>query len=305
MRLVRNRNVVFALALGCGLAAAGGARWTRPAALPALALVMTLSSLGIRGRVVRSARELGAPLVVGLGLTYLLLGGWFAGASALFAHDPEVRDGLVLLAAVPPGVAVVPFTDMLGGDRGFSLLATVGTYLAALVVLPAVGAAAWGEALVGPGRLLWVVGVLVLLPVAASRVLIGLGWAERLEPVRGALTNWSFFVVIYTVVGLNRPFLLGHPDAVVPLLAVAAGSTFGLGAGLLALGRRRGWGTPRTVSVVLLGTLKNYGLAAGLALALFPQRTALPAVVAGTVMIPYVIWLGRAIRRGGRPGTGL
>ena len=50
-------------------------------------------------------------------------------------------------------------------------------------------------------------------------------------------------------------------------------------------------------SAILLGTLKNYGLAGGLALALFPERAALPSVVAGTIMIPYVIWLHWRRRR--------
>jgi BASS family bile acid:Na+ symporter len=45
-------------------------------------------------------------------------------------------------------------------------------------------------------------------------------------------------------------------------------------------------------SLVLLGTLKNYGLAGGLALAIFSKRTALPATVSVIFMIVYIIWLG-------------
>jgi len=45
-------------------------------------------------------------------------------------------------------------------------------------------------------------------------------------------------------------------------------------------------------SLVLLGTLKNYGLAGGLALALFSKRTAVPATVSVIFMIVYIIWLG-------------
>jgi BASS family bile acid:Na+ symporter len=47
-----------------------------------------------------------------------------------------------------------------------------------------------------------------------------------------------------------------------------------------------------TTSLVLLGTIKNYGLAAGIALALFGEQTALPATVSSIFMFVYVIWLG-------------
>lgn len=44
-------------------------------------------------------------------------------------------------------------------------------------------------------------------------------------------------------------------------------------------------------SLVLLGTLKNYGLAGGLALALFSKKTSVPATVSAVFMIVYIIWL--------------
>ena len=44
-------------------------------------------------------------------------------------------------------------------------------------------------------------------------------------------------------------------------------------------------------SLILLGTQKNTGLAAGLALALFSEKTAVPATVSTIFMIVYIIWL--------------
>jgi BASS family bile acid:Na+ symporter len=52
-----------------------------------------------------------------------------------------------------------------------------------------------------------------------------------------------------------------------------------------------------TTSLVLLGTIKNYGLAAGLALALFGKQTALPATVSTIFMFVYIMWLGLKARR--------
>ncbi|MDP3097247.1 MAG: hypothetical protein Q8M86_04815, partial [Syntrophales bacterium] len=44
-------------------------------------------------------------------------------------------------------------------------------------------------------------------------------------------------------------------------------------------------------SLVLLGTLKNQGMAGGIALTMFSQEAALPAAVSTIVMIVYIIWL--------------
>jgi BASS family bile acid:Na+ symporter len=297
LRLLGNRDFVFSLALVLGLAAGGPAAWTRPAALPALGLVMTLSCLGITGRLYRSPRELLAAAAAGVGLSFLVLGGLYALASAGFRHDRDLWDGLILLALAPPGVAVIPFTDSLGGDRHFSLLATAAGYLAALAITPLVGLAAWGTGLAAAGQILSLLVQLILLPVFLSRVLLRTGLAARIAPVRGALVNWSFFLVIYTIVGLNRGYLLAAPPAIAPLLLLGLLSTFGLAALLRLGGRAAGLAGDRVTSVVLLGTLKNYGVAGGLALTLFSPRAALPAVVVSTVMIVYVLWLGHSGRR--------
>jgi hypothetical protein len=41
-------------------------------------------------------------------------------------------------------------------------------------------------------------------------------------------------------------------------------------------------------SLVLLGTLKNYGIAGGLDLTLFRRKTALPATVSSVLIIVYI-----------------
>ena len=57
------------------------------------------------------------------------------------------------------------------------------------------------------------------------------------------------------------------------------------------MGRWRRLDRATLTSLVLLGTLKNYGIAGGLALTLFSRKTALPATVSSVFMIVYIIWL--------------
>jgi len=52
---------------------------------------------------------------------------------------------------------------------------------------------------------------LILAPLAVSRLLRRWGFSDRLEPYKGAITNWGFFLVTYTIVGLNRAVFLDRP----------------------------------------------------------------------------------------------
>jgi BASS family bile acid:Na+ symporter len=120
-----------------------------------------------------------------------------------------------------------------------------------------------------------------------------------LESVKGPLTNWSFVLITYTIVGLNRHLFLHQPLSLAPVAAIALASTFVLGEVIERVARLCRLAPDTTVSLVLLGTLKNYGLAGGLALSLFGQQTAVPATVSTIFMIIYIIWLGFKRRRQG------
>jgi BASS family bile acid:Na+ symporter len=287
----RNRDFILILSVFCGLLGGGGAAWTKPLVLPALAVVMTLSTMGVRSEVFRSGRGLWLPALSGLLLNYVMLGGVLLGLSFLLISDPAMRDGFVLLVAVPPAIAVIPFTDFLHGDTGFSLLGTVACYLGALIITPFIALAFLGTGFVEPWSLIMVIVELIMAPLLISRILLWTSLAPRLDPAKGAITNWSFFVVIYTIVGLNRELFLHRPLTLVPVAVIAVASTFILGALIDKVGRWLHIDRPRLTSLVLLGTLKNYGIAGGLALTLFSQKTAVPATVSSIFMIVYIIWL--------------
>jgi len=291
-RILRNRDFILCLGLGLGLLVPQAANWTEGLTLPALAVVMTLSTMGVSGRVFRSLGALIGPSLAGLAMNYLVLGGFILGTGLLLVDDPALRDGFIILASVPPAVAVIPFTDFLGGDRDFSLIGTTGAYLGALGIMPLMALVFFEAGLVSPLRLMTIVLELIVAPLVASRVLLAAGLAGRIEPYKGAVTNWSFFIVVYTVVSLNRDLFVHHPLTLVPVAGVAVASTFVLGLIIERLAPLLGASGQRTTSLVLLGTLKNYGLAGGLALALFDRQTAVPATVSTVFMIVYIIWLG-------------
>jgi BASS family bile acid:Na+ symporter len=291
-RLLRNRNVILFLALVLGLLWGEGALWTEGAVLPVLALVMTISTMGIAESAFRSPRALLVPALNGIAMNFVLLGGFILGLNVLLIHDEAFRSGFILLAAVPPAVAVIPFTGFLNGNSAFSLIGTIGCYLGALIITPVIALGFLGSSFVEPVKIFTIMVKLIIVPLILSRILIGTGIAARIEPLKGVITNWSYFLLSYTIVGLNRPVFLDQPLSLIPVALIACASTFFLGVAIEKVGGLFSVDPKTLTSLILLGTLKNYGLAGGLALALFSKRTAIPATVSVIFMIVYIIWLG-------------
>jgi bile acid:Na+ symporter, BASS family len=296
--LLRNRNAIFLLAMASGLLFPFAVPVTRHFILPALALVMSISTMEIDNDVFRSPRSIFFPALLGIVMNYIILGGIIIGLSLVMIQNEAIWTGLVLVAAVPPAIAVIPFTGILRGNQNLSLFGTVGAHLGALAITPLVAAGLLGVASFDPYKLLMTLLALIVLPLFVSRLLIRKGIKEWVAPYRGTITNWLFFFVLYTMVGVNRDLLFSNVSIILPIAAILISTTFILGflidwvSGLFHVSRET-----RT-SLVLLGTLKNQANAGGLALTFFSQETALPAAISSVVMIAYFVWLDFRKRRG-------
>ena len=290
-RLIRDRNFLLVMALLLGLFWGQGAKWTEKTVLPALGLVMTLATMGVPGGIFLSPRKLVRPALWAIALNYGLLGGVILGLSGLLITEKDLWEGFVIMAAVPPAVAVIPFSLILNGNQTFALIGTIGCYLAALGITPLIAYFFLGGALGDPGKIVTVMVELILVPLMGSRILLWTGWVKKVEPWRGPLTNWSFFLIIYTIIGLNRQLFFDRPGTLVLPAGIALASTFLLGWGIEKIGRWRGMDFQNITTMVLLGTHKNTGLAAGLALSLFSEKTAVPATITTIFMLVYMIRL--------------
>lgn len=122
--------------------------------------------------------------------------------------------------------------------------------------------------------------------------------------MKGPITNWSFSLITYTIVGLNQEMFLHRPLSLIPTALIVIASTFILG-WLIEIVCKKFLRIPAetVTSLVLLGTLKNYGIAGGLALALFGKEVASPSTISAVFMIIYIIWLEWKLHRDeGRKG---
>jgi len=295
--LLRDRNFILSLALVLGLLLGQGSQWTERLVLPALAFVMMLSTTSVTGSLFRSPRTLLAPILAGVAMNYVVLGGLIILLSGLLIPEGPLRTGFVVLAAVPPAVGVIPFTGFLDGDVEFSLIGCLACYLGAFIATPLILFTLLGLSAGFQARLFTTLVELIIIPLALSRILVHIGVASRIAPVKGTLLNWSFFLVVYTVVGLNREVFLSLPSSLIPAAAVTAATTLALGHVIERAGRFLRVDPKKVTSMVLLGTSKNAGFAAGLALILFDRQTAIPSTIQTIFMLTNVIILDLKKRR--------
>ena len=110
----------------------------------------------------------------------------------MIIREEELWRGFVIVAAVPPAVAVIPFTGFLNGNVTFSLIGTLAAYLGALVITPLIALGFLGTSLVDPVKLSTIMIELILLPLILSRILIWTGMAARIEPINGPSQTGAF-----------------------------------------------------------------------------------------------------------------
>ena len=291
IRHLKNRNVIFLLAIGLGLIVPQPAVWTKLMMLPALAMIMTLATMNVPNNYFQNLRAILMPSLWGIVMTYVILGGVILAGAALLISDPNIWIGFVLIAAVPPAVAVIPFTGILDGNVSYTLSGTIAAYLGALIITPLMLAFLIGPGLGEPYDLLKILVLLIMLPLILSRFLLAFKLQARIEPVRGLLTDWGFFIVVYTMIAVNRDLIFAKPLLLAPVATVVFIATFVLGFVVGKTAALMGVARKNIVSLVLLGTLKNQGIAGGLAIVLFAGETALPSAVYSVFMIGYILWL--------------
>src|SRR5512145_3003207 len=228
-RLLNNRNSIFLLAVVFGLALPQPSAWTQVLMMPALALVMTMATMHVPNNYFLKMRNILMPSLFGILTTDVVLGGAILGASALLISDCNLWIGFVLIAAVPPAVAVIPFTAILEGNVSYTLSGTVASYLAALVVMPLTFWVFLGSGFTDFSKLVQIMILLIVLPLILSRIILYFRLQNRIAPVHGLLTNWGFFIVLYSMIGVNRDLMFNQPLLIAPLALVAVATTFGLG----------------------------------------------------------------------------
>lgn len=291
MKVLNNRNFIFILAMILGLFLPQPAEWTKVLMIPALALVMTLATVNVPNNYFLNPRAILKPSLAGMFMSYIILAGVLLCLSALLIEDKNLWIGFVLIASVPPAVAVIPFTAILEGNVDYTLSGTVASYIAALLIMPVILWIFIGTVFEDPYKLLQIMLLLIVLPLILSRLILYFNWQEKLSFVRGFLTDWGFFIVLYSMIGVNRDLIFSNPLTVFSVAVISFCTTFVLGWFIQRICAFCRIDKKNMVSLLLLGTLKNQGIAGGLAITLFEKEAAIPSAIYSIFMIVYIMWL--------------
>ena len=109
---------------------------------------------------------------------------------------------------------------------------------------------------------------------------------------RGTIVNWSFFVILFTIIGLNRQAFFGEFDILVRLAIIGIMVSFVLSYAIELIAKAFHARQETIISLIFVGAMKNFGLASGILLALFSERATIPSSIFIVFGLLRTLWLG-------------
>jgi BASS family bile acid:Na+ symporter len=290
---------MFLAAFLLGIVLGGYASLLKGYILPALVFIMTLSTTQITLSELTHFRNYFRDILFVFVINYIFLSGLILSTNYLLIRDPDLYVGFVVMAAIPPAVAVLPFTYLLRGEMMVSLIGTASLYLLALGVAPLISLQFLDVGEIDPLKLFSVLVQLILIPFIASRLLLKWKSFHRVKGHMNSLVNLGFFIVIYIVIGMNRSTFLSHFEILLLVSSIAFLRTFVSGHLVDLFSRFMGIDRERRMSYVLFGSFKNLGVAASIAIILFNERAAIPSAVTIPFELIFFVWFNYFQKRWG------
>jgi len=290
-KILFNRNIILIGAIILGMSVGGFSDTLKDFNIYILAIVMTFSTSGISAKgllpVSRSAKTIGVSVFLG----YFVFSAVLLALSWFFIDDTYLFYGMVIIAASPPGVAVIPFTHILKGDMNYTMVGTLGTYLASVVMAPLIISVFSGSGSLNPMQLVVIMIKIIVVPFLISRLLRHKTVYQSIVKIRGRVVDFGFALIIYTAVGLNRSVFFENFEVLAVLSIIFIISMFGLGGIHKYLSNRIKTNKKIAISQNLLLTIKSSGFTASASLAIFGKEAAVPSAVMAVLVLVYLLYL--------------
>jgi BASS family bile acid:Na+ symporter len=259
----------------------------------ALAALVLVTALAIpRGAVAALAAHRGRLTAI-LVITPAVLVGLAWGVSHLVS-DPTLRRGVLALGLAPAEVASVAAVGVADGDTAWASGLLIGSTLLTVVLAgPVLRLLAPGAGRVDVGSVVANLAVVVALPLLVGLVLRPLVSARRWWPEVSEVAPVALVTVLVFLVASEVHFSRAYVGVVVALVGFVAGST------LLGLALGRGPTRPAGMATVLSTSMRDFAVAAGIAVAAFGVAAAAPLGVYGVLVIVWGLTLASVLRRRG------
>ena len=165
-------NVIFLLALICGIILPQELPIGNILLLPALMVILTITLLRFPRGFFRCPGPLLSASIQGNVMNYLVLGNFIILSSIFLIHKQELWVGMVLIAAVPPPVDIILLGNLLRTDKASIFTGLAGAYLGALLIIPLICLGFFKYILPNHWNIILIVLGLILLPLALSRIAV-------------------------------------------------------------------------------------------------------------------------------------
>jgi bile acid:Na+ symporter, BASS family len=289
--LLSRSNIVFLASVLCGLILPQANVVAAALTLPALTVILTITPLKIPRGFFRRSKKLTTPALRGNVINYLLWGNFIILTGIFFILDENFWIGMVLIAAAPPALAVIPLSNSLKADTTSSIAGLTGTYLGALLIAPLIVLGFIKDVPFNDWTCIFLAVELIILPLVVSRIAVEKDWDKLIEPYEGIIIDCCFFIVFYSITANGRDVIMNWPDDLSSVTFIAVIGIFLIALAIGKIGELFHVAEKKITSLLLLGTMKNYGLSGGIALIIFSREAALPSLIFATITFFYVNWL--------------
>ncbi len=289
--LVSRSNIVFLASVLCGFLLPQANVVAAALTLPALTVILTITPLKIPRGFFRRPKKLISSAIRGNVMNYLLWGNLIILTGMFFIFDEALWIGMVLIAAIPPAVAILPLSKSFRADATSTYAGFAGAYLGAILIIPLIGLGFLKNIPFNFWGIILLIVELIILPLALSRLIVEKEWDKIIEPYENIITDCCLFIVFYSLTANGRDILLNWPDDLSSIVFIAVIGIFLLALTIEKTGKLFQIAEKKITSSLLLGTMKNYELSGGIALIIFSKEAALPSLIFAIVTFFYINWL--------------
>lgn len=262
----------------------------KPYLVYVLTLMMTLSLQRVSGNLFMDYKKMIIHGLQGVIVNYLIFGSVLMMIAFLFFYDnTPIFAGFLFIAISPPGVVIVPFVLKMKGDVDWSVIAVVFGYFASLVIIPLTFLLLPSDyKSMSASSLLNLLFWSVIAPFILSRFL-RVPLLVKFSKHNGRIIDLLFFILIYTVIGVNIEAIRLEPRLLLSVSAVLVVTLFGGGVVFGRFMKKRMFTQGRIVAFQLMFGVKNNGFSAILAMSAGSAMGALPSVVLSVVLLVFLI----------------
>jgi len=281
MNFFENSKLVFFFFILIGFMVPGFADDLKFLLIPFVILMMILSIKDVHiGHITKKNYWRVLKLVL---VNYFILSPVYIILSYILIKNTDFRNGLILLAVVPPAAAIIPLTYIYHGDLKDSILGEIACYLFALIYSPVVVFLFFKDS-VDVFFFIKILLLIIILPMIVARLIHGLKW--KIFHKKNIVVNLIYGFSIYIFIGINHETLTKDYVSLIPVTIVICITTFVLGFVTYTILKYKKVKKSHDIMYVLFGTFKNGNSAATLAILLFSPAAAIPVAVRG-LLIPF------------------